>query len=154
MDRDPLHCRGSFFMQKSKYKGKYLKRKMKRFLAAFTVAPIAISSAAVAGPYINADIESKFYDGEYHMSQTGLHLGYKDAKGKLEYHIQGGPLLTEVDNPDDAGIEIDYSAKAGISYAVKDNVDIYGKVTAMFFNTDYYGKFDEVTTNVGVTYQF
>ena len=141
-------------MQKSKYKGKYLKRKMKRFLAAVAVAPIAISSAAVAGPYINADIESSFYDGEYHMSQTGLHLGYKDVKGKLEYHIQGGPLLTEVDNPDDAGIEIDYSAKAGISYAVDDNVDIYGNVTAMFFNTDYYGKFDEVTTNVGVTYQF
>ena len=141
-------------MQKSKYKGKYLKRKMKRFLAAVAAAPIAISSAAVAGPYINADIESKFYDGEYHMSQTGLHLGYKDVKGKLEYHIQGGPLITEVDNPDDAGIEIDYSAKAGISYAVDDNVDIYGNVTAMFFNTDYYGKFDEVTTNIGVTYQF
>ena len=127
---------------------------MKRFLAAVAVAPIAISSSAVAGPYINADIESSFYDGEYHMSQTGLHLGYKDVKGKLEYHIQGGPLLTEVDNPDDAGIEIDYSAKAGVSYAVSDNVDVYGKVTAMFFNTDYYGKFDEVTTNVGVTYQF
>jgi len=127
---------------------------MKRFLAAVAVAPIAISSAAVAGPYINADIESSFYDGEYHMSQTGLHLGYKDVKGKLEYHIQGGPLITEVDNPDDAGIEIDYSAKAGVSYAVNDNVDVYGKVTAMFFNTDYYGKFDEVTTNVGVTYQF
>ena len=127
---------------------------MKRFLAAVAVAPIAISSSAVAGPYINADIESSFYDGEYHMSQTGLHLGYKDANGKLEYHIQGGPLLTEVDNPDDAGIEIDYSAKAGVSYAVSDNVDVYGKVTAMFFNTDYYGKFDEVTTNVGVTYQF
>jgi len=127
---------------------------MKRFLAAVAVAPIAISSAAVAGPYINADIESSFYDGEYHMSQTGLHLGYKDVKGKLEYHIQGGPLLTEVDNHDDGGIEIDYSAKAGISYAVDDNVDIYGNVTAMFFNTDYYGKFDEVTTNVGVTYQF
>ena len=127
---------------------------MKRFLAAVAVAPIAISSSAVAGPYINADIESSFYDGDYHMSQTGLHLGYKDVKGKLEYHIQGGPLLTEVDNPDDAGIEIDYSAKAGVSYAVSDNVDVYGKVTAMFFNTDYYGKFDEVTTNVGVTYQF
>ena len=98
---------------------------MKRFLAAVAVAPIAISSAAVAGPYINADIESSFYDGEYHMSQTGLHLGYKDVKGKLEYHIQGGPLLTEVDNPDDAGIEIDYSAKAGVSYAVNDNVDVY-----------------------------
>ena len=107
---------------------------MKRFLAAVAVAPIAISSAAVAGPYINADIESSFYDGEY--------------------HIQGGPLITEVDNPDDAGIEIDYSAKAGVSYAVKDNVDIYGKVTAMFLNSDYYGDWDEVTTNVGVTYQF
>ena len=127
---------------------------MKRFLAAVAAAPIAISSAAVAGTYINADIESSFYDGDYHMSQTELHLGYKDVKGKLEYHIQGGPLLTEVDNPDDAGIEIDYSAKAGVSYAVSDNVDVYGKVTAMFFNTDYYGKFDEVTTNVGVTYQF
>ena len=67
---------------------------MKRFLAAVAVAPIAISSAAVAGPYINADIESDFHDGEYHMSQTGLHLGYKDVKGKLEYHIQGGPLIT------------------------------------------------------------
>ena len=67
-------------MQKSKYKCKYLKRKMKRFLAAVAVAPIAISSAAVAGPYINADIESSFYDGDYHMSQTGLHLGYKDVK--------------------------------------------------------------------------
>jgi len=43
---------------------------------------------------------------------------------------------------------------AGVSYAVYDNVDVYGKVTAMFFNTDYYGKFDEVTTNIGVTYQF
>ena len=141
-------------MQKSKYKCKYLKRKMKRFLAAVAAAPIAISSAAVAGPYINADIESKFYDGEYHMSQTGLHLGYKDAKGKLEYNIQGGPLLTSVDNPDDDGTEIDLSAKAGVSYAVKDNVDIYGEVTAMFLSSDYYGEWDEVTTNVGVTYEF
>tara|TARA_B100000287_G_scaffold398962_1_gene416819 strand:- start:406 stop:786 length:381 start_codon:yes stop_codon:yes gene_type:complete len=126
---------------------------MKRFLATLFVAPLTLSSSAFAGDlYANVEANSYWVDGDgYIGTQTILHVGYRDTKGKFGYYVQGGPLVTVIDGEEEW--EQGLSFETGVAYQASKDLKVYGEVGS-FIVVDTQPTFEDVHTKVGAEYVF
>ena len=124
---------------------------IKSALAALAALPI-LSSAALAGPYVNLETNSGFVGNEYVGSLTETHVGYEGPVGEnAAWYIQGGPAIS---TPDGGDTTTEASGKVGMGIDVTEKMNVYGEVWAMTA-----GEFDldedlSFNTKVGVKYSF
>ena len=101
---------------------------MKNLLIAAAV--IAAPSAAIAGPYVEAEMNAGFTGSDYEGAVLETHLGYESSLGESSsWFIQGGPALIWEDGVD--GTTTELSGKVGLSTDVTEDVTAYGEVSAM-----------------------
>ena len=89
---------------------------MKSFIALATLSALS-ATPAMAGPYVNTEINSGWNGSDYQSSQTDLHVGYEGNAEQLGYYLQAGPAIVSVDG-EDANTEL--SGKAGASFQATD----------------------------------
>ena len=91
--------------------------------AALAFAP----TAALAGPYVNAEVNSGFTGSNYNGSTADLHVGYEGPIGEsASYYVQAGASVV---SPDGGEVDTVPSGKAGIGVAVTDALGAYGEVS-------------------------
>ena len=120
---------------------------IKSTLAAVAALPF-LSTAALAGPYVNAESNSGFVGSDYSATVTDLHVGYEgDIGTRAGYYVQGGPAIVAVDGE---GTETEFSGKVGLGVDVSDAVNVYGEVSILTdgSNDNNYG------TKLGIKYNF
>ncbi len=105
---------------------------MKSIIALGTLATV-VATPAIAGPYINTEINSGFAGTDYSGSATDLHVGYEGNAGAVNYYIQGGPQLQSSDGEDNT---TEFSGKVGGSVAASESVSIYGELAFATTDTD------------------
>jgi len=120
---------------------------IKSALAAVVAVPF-VSTAALAGPYVNVESNSGFVGSDYSGTVTDLHVGYEDSLGEsAAWYLQAGPAIVAIDGED---TETELSGKVGIGTDITENLNLYGEVAFITDGSDdaNYG------TKVGVKYNF
>ena len=103
---------------------------MKSIIALATLSALS-ATPAMAGPYVNTEINSGWVGSDYSASQTDLHVGYEGAAGAASYYLQAGPAIVSVDG-EDANTE--FSGKAGGAFQATESLSVYGEIS--FLTTD------------------
>ena len=103
---------------------------MKSLIALASLSAL-FATPAMAGPYVNTEINSGWNGSDYGSSQTDLHVGYEGSAQQLGYYLQAGPAIVSVDG-EDANTEL--SGKAGASFQATDALSVYGEIS--FVTTD------------------
>ena len=103
---------------------------MKSFIALGTLATM-VATPAMAGPYVNTEINSGWNGSDYQSSQTDLHVGYEGSAGAVGYYLQVGPAIV---SPDGSDGNTEFSGKAGGSFQATEAVSVYGEIS--FITTD------------------
>ena len=119
---------------------------MKSFIALATLSALS-ATPAMAGPYVNTEINSGWTGSDYGSSQTDLHVGYAGNAQDLNYYLQAGPAIVSVDG-EDANTE--FSGKAGGSFQATEAVSVYGEIS--FITTD--ADDNNYGTKAGLTWAF
>tara|TARA_Y100000768_G_scaffold338146_1_gene280710 strand:+ start:1919 stop:2296 length:378 start_codon:yes stop_codon:yes gene_type:complete len=115
----------------------------KSALAAVAALPV-LSSAALAGPYVNVETNAGFTGNDYTGAVTDLHVGYENDLGEnSSWYIQGGPAIVSVDGEESS---TEFSGKVGVNVGVTESVGVYGELAALTEDQE----FDTSTLNVGV----
>ena len=104
---------------------------IKSTIAAAFAAPILLSSAAFAGPYVNVEANASYPDGDYTAATTDLHVGFEGttSEGKVAYYIQGVPAFVHSEASDDT--ETEFSGKVGASISVAEDLAVYAEVSGI-----------------------
>ena len=107
---------------------------IKSALAA-TAALSMSAGAAVAGPYVNVETNAGWVGNDYSGATTDIHVGYEGALGEegASYYVQAGPAIVAVDGED---TDVEFSVKAGIGFAVSDDLSAYGEVSFLTADSD------------------
>ena len=103
---------------------------IKSTIAAVAASPFLLAGAAFAGPYVNVESNLSYPDGDYSSAATDIHLGFEGTagtEGKIAYYVQGGPSLNHAEATDDTETEL--SGKVGASYAVTQDLGLYGEIS-------------------------
>ena len=108
----------------------YKQTKMKSFIALATLSALS-ATPAMAGPYVNTEINSGWNGSDYGGSQTDLHIGYEGNVDRLGYYLQAGPAIV---SPDGGDANTEFSGKAGGSFQATEAVSVYGEIS--FLTTD------------------
>jgi len=117
---------------------------MKSIIAAGLLIGCA-HGAAIAGPYVNVETQSKFTGSDYSKTATDFFLGYENKVGNVGYFIEGGPSMTTLDGGETDTVP---AGKVGFSIKPTEKLKMYGELSASFEDTNSYG------TKAGVTYSF
>ena len=102
---------------------------IKSTIAALAASPFLLAGAAFAGPYVNVESNLSYPDGDYSAGTTDLHVGYEGGEGDLGFYVQAGPAFVHTDSTDDTETEI--SGKAGVTYAVNEDLGLYGEIAGI-----------------------
>ena len=102
---------------------------IKSTIAALAASPFLLAGAAFAGPYVNVESNLSYPDGDYSTGTTDLHVGYEGGEGDLGFYVQAGPAFVHTDSDDDTETEI--SGKAGVTYAVNEDLGLYGELAGI-----------------------
>ena len=102
---------------------------IKSTIAALAASPFLLAGAAFAGPYVNVESNLSYPDGDYSSGTTDLHVGYEGGEGDLGFYVQAGPAFVHTDSDDDTETEI--SGKAGVTYAVNEDLGLYGEIAGI-----------------------
>ena len=102
---------------------------IKSTIAALAASPFLLAGAAFAGPYVNVESNLSYPDGDYDKATTDLHVGYEGTSGDIGYYVQAGPGFVHTDSADDTETEI--SGKAGVTYAVNEDLGVYGELAGI-----------------------
>ena len=123
---------------------------MKKIFALSTLTLMA-AAPAVAGPYVNLEMNQKFDTGDYSSTLTEAHVGWETDLGKSsKFYIQGGPAIKFIDDGDNQSLA---SGKVGIKSALTERLSVYGELKA--YSGDEYN-FDTLAVGVksGLKYSF
>jgi len=124
---------------------------IKSALAALAALPI-LSTAALAGPYVNVETNAGWAGDDYTGAVTDLHVGYENDLGEdASWYIQGGPAIVSADGEE---AETRYSGKVGIGVGITERVSAYGELSALTAETAL--EFDDLNVGgkLGVKYTF
>ena len=94
-------------------------------------ALLTAATPAMAGPYVNTEINSGWAGSDYGGSVTDLHIGYEGSVDRLGYYLQAGPAIV---SPDGGDANTEFSGKAGGSFQATEAVSVYGEIS--FLTTD------------------
>ena len=116
---------------------------IKSTIAAVAAAPLLVSGAAFAGPYVNLEATGSYPDGTYTSGGLEAVVGYEgETPGGIGWYVSGGPTVTHTESTDEFGYvelegylggsydkfygeisgvttsddDIDFSAKAGVKF--------------------------------------
>ena len=103
---------------------------MKSFIALATLSALS-ATPAMAGPYVNTEINSGWAGSDYGGSTTDLHIGYEGSADRLGYYLQAGPAIVSIDGEES---DTEFSGKAGGSFQATPAVSVYGEIS--FLTTD------------------
>ena len=78
---------------------------------------------------MNVESNLSYPDGDYSTGTTDLHVGYEGGEGDLGFYVQAGPAFVHTDSDDDTETEI--SGKAGVTYAVNEDLGLYGEIAGI-----------------------
>ncbi len=126
---------------------------IKSTIAALAASPFLLAGAAFAGPYVNVESNLSYPDGDYSSGTTDLHVGYEGGEGDLGFYVQAGPAFVHTDSTDDTETEI--SGKAGVTYAVNEDLGLYGELAGITNGEDSDG--DDIvdwTGKIGAKFTF
>ena len=124
---------------------------IKPVIAAVAALPL-LSSAALAGPYVNIENNSGFNDKDFTGGATDLHIGFEgNVSDAVSLYAQGGPQIQHVK---DADSENEYSGKVGGNIAVTDRLGIYGEVAAVTVDQDFSFENLNIGTKIGAKFSF
>jgi len=113
---------------------------------ALSIAAVsALSTPAFAGVYLNVENNGSIQGKNWLGSSTDFHVGYEGGNGIGNYYVQGG---LNVNAPDAADSESNFSGKVGGSVNATDKVNVYGEFSVVTNNVNSYG------TKVGVKFLF
>jgi hypothetical protein len=124
---------------------------IKSALAALAALPI-LSTAALAGPYVNVETNAGWAGDDYTGAVTDLHVGYENDLGEdASWYIQGGPAIVSADGEE---AETRYSGKVGIGVGITERISAYGELSALTADTAL--EFDDLNVGgkLGVKYTF
>jgi len=93
---------------------------IKSTIAALAASTSLVSGAAIAGPYVNLEVNSSYTGTDYTSSATELAVGWEGSN----WFAQGGGLITQ---PDGGESTTDFIGKVGGDVAFTDAVGIYGE---------------------------
>ena len=93
---------------------------------AATAALSMSAGAALAGPYVNVEVNAGWTGDDYTGATTDIHVGYEGEVGAASYYVQAGPAIVAVDGAD---TETEFSGKAGLGIPVSDALGVYGEVS-------------------------
>ena len=115
--------------------------------ALVAAAAVAFSApAALAGPYVNAEINAGYTGNDFNGSVTDLHIGYEGGDGIYGFYIQGGPAIV---SPEGGDTDMELSGKIGGSVQATDTFGVYGEIS--FITTD---EEPVVGTKIGAKWNF
>ena len=124
---------------------------IKPVIAAVAAIPF-ISSAALAGPYVNVENNAGWVGDDYSGAVTDLHVGFEgDLGDDGAWYIQGGPALVQVDGEEN---DTAVSGKVGASFAVADSTSVYGEIAGITGEDSSGDDIVDFAGKVGVTYKF
>ena len=124
------YCYRGIKYTKTKQRTTIQQTKMKSFIALGTLATM-VATPAMAGPYVNTEINSGWAGSDYGGSVTDLHIGYEGNVDRLGYYLQAGPAIV---SPDGGDADTEFSGKAGGSFQATQAVSVYGEIS--FLTTD------------------
>ena len=96
---------------------------------ALALAASLASAPAMAGVYVNVESNASYTGNDYTSRTTDLHVGYEGTSGDIGYYVQAGPGFVHTDSADDTETEI--SGKAGVTYAVNEDLGVYGELAGI-----------------------
>ena len=120
---------------------------MKSFIALVTLSALS-ATPAMAGPYVNAEVNSGWAGSDWAGSATDLHVGYEGTAGAVSYYLQGGPQVQASNGGGDNNTEL--SGKVGGSIAASEDVSVYGELAFATTDTDN----NNYGTKLGVKWSF
>ena len=124
---------------------------IKPVIAAVAALPL-LSSAALAGPYVNIENNSGFNDKDFTGGATDLHIGFEgNVSDAVSLYAQGGPQIQHVP---DADSENEYSGKVGGNIAVTQRLGIYGEVSAVTSDQEFDFESLNIGTKIGAKFAF
>ena len=124
---------------------------IKPVIAAVAAIPF-MSSAALAGPYVNIENNSGFNDKDFTGGATDLHIGFEgNVIEAVSLYAQGGPQIQHVK---DADSENEYSGKIGGNIAVTELLGIYGEVAAVTVDQEFDFESLNIGTKIGAKFSF
>ena len=124
---------------------------IKPVIAAVAALPL-LSSAALAGPYVNIENNSGFNDKDFTGGATDLHIGFEgNVSDAVSLYAQGGPQIQHVK---DADSENEYSGKIGGNIAVTERLGIYGEVAAVTVHQEFDFESLNIGTKIGAKFAF
>tara|TARA_Y100001972_G_scaffold88656_1_gene108484 strand:+ start:89 stop:445 length:357 start_codon:yes stop_codon:yes gene_type:complete len=114
---------------------------------ALTIAAVsALSTPVFAGNfYVNVENNGSISGKNWLGSSTDFHVGYEGGNSTSNYYVQGG---LNVNAPDAADSESNFSGKVGGSVNATDKVNVYGEFSVVTNDTNSYG------TKIGLKYVF
>ena len=118
------------------------KKMFKTSIAALAAAPLLVSGAAFAGPYVNLEATGSYPDGAYSSGGLEAVVGYEGTtESGIGWYVAGGPTATHTETADEFGDgefigylggsydkfygeisgvtaedDVDWSAKAGVKF--------------------------------------
>lgn len=108
---------------------------------------LGCAQGAIAGPYANVETNVGYKGDTYGGTVTEVHAGY-DFGG---WSIQGGPAFV---NPrGEAGLA-EFSAKIAGSTELREDLELYGEVSAITEDKSVDFKDLDIGVKAGVTYNF
>ena len=123
---------------------------MKNLLIAAAV--IAAPSAAIAGPYVEAEFNGGWSGSDYDGAKIETHVGYAaDLGDSASWYVQAGPAFLLPENGDET---TELSGKIGIKTDVTDQLEAYGEVDFMTTGEMDFEQDMDYGLKLGLTYSF
>ena len=103
----------------------------KTSIAALAAAPLLVTSAAFAGPYVNLEATGSYPDGAYTSGGLEAQVGYEGTtEGGIGYYVSGGPTVTHTETSDEFG-DVEFIGYLGGSYD-----KFYGEISGVTASDD------------------
>ena len=98
----------------------------KTSIAALAAAPLLVSGAAFAGPYVNLEATGAYPDGAYESGALEAVIGYEGAtESGIGWYVSGGPTVAHTEAADEFG-DVELIGYVGASYD-----KFYGELSAV-----------------------
>lgn len=121
-------------------------------IALLPAAVMALTPAAIAGPYANVETNAGWTGNTYDGQTTEVHGGYENALGEdASWYIQAGPALV---GSSGESLERRWSGKTGLGVDVTDRFGVYGEVSAITAGEDLDTDGVGVGAKLGAKYKF
>ena len=98
----------------------------KTSIVALAAAPLLVSGAAFAGPYVNLEATGSYPDGAYSSGGLEAVIGYEGTTPNgIGWYVSGGPTVTHTETTDEFG-DVELIGYVGASYD-----KFYGELSAV-----------------------